>query len=71
MFERLNTNSTEAIERFLAEDLEVADRESLIDGSVTAGVLPAAAPPRGVYEEIVNVGMLSRLGDGELQVALS
>lgn len=71
IYVRNNASRTEAIERFLADDLEGADREALTDAVSSGGILPAATPPRGVYDEIVSTGQASTIGDPALRGAIA
>ena len=71
VYERENERRLEVIERFLADDLEGADRDAMIQAIALADLYPAAAPPRGIYDEIVNAGLVSSIGDDALRAALA
>lgn len=71
IYERHNAARTEAIERFVANDLAGADREALTEAITSIGILPAVAPPRGVFDEIVSTGQASTIGDTALREAIA
>lgn len=71
IYEELNTDRTEALERLQAGDFDGMDEEAMTDALVALALFPAFSPPEGVYNEIVTSGMLSGLGDTTFRDALS
>jgi hypothetical protein len=70
MYEEVNNDRTEAIERLIAGDFEAMDEPAMIQAVVATSLFPAFSPRQGVYTEIVSSGMLSRLGDKAFRDAL-
>lgn len=69
--ERLNALRTEAIERLIANDWADANRADMAQGLNSVGILPAAFPPRTVYDELINAGEFASIGSPELRTAIS
>ena len=61
IYEELNTDRIEALERLQAGDFDGMDEEAMTDALVSLALFPAFSPPEGVYNEIVTSGMLSGL----------
>ncbi|WP_420434210.1 hypothetical protein [Hyphobacterium sp.] len=70
LHERMNALRTEAIERLIANDWADADRRDMAQGLNSVGILPAAFPPRSVYDELINNGEFAEIGSPELRSAI-
>ena len=70
LYDTLNVQRTEVIERLIARDFEDMDEDAMTSGAVSSGILPAFSAREGVYNEIVSAGMLSGLGDRAFREAL-
>jgi len=70
LYDMVNAQRTEAIERLIARDFENMDEDAMTSGAISSGILPAFSAREGVYTEIVSAGMLSGLGDREFREAL-
>ncbi|MHA6287639.1 hypothetical protein [Maricaulis sp. CAU 1757] len=70
LHEDMNALRTEAIERLIANDWADADRGDMAQGLNSVGILPAAYPPRSVYDELISNGEFAQLGSPELRGAI-
>lgn len=70
MYETLNSDRNEVIERLLNGDFEDMDGDAMKDALVSTSLFPAFSPPQGVYTEITSSGMVSSLGDARFRDAL-
>ncbi|WP_300544527.1 hypothetical protein [Maricaulis sp.] len=70
LHERMNALRTEAIERLQANDWSDANPREMAQGLNSVGILPAAFPPRSVYDELINAGEFSEIGSPELRAAI-
>ena len=61
----------EAIERLIANDWADANRAEMAQGLNSVGILPAAYPPRTVYDELVSAGEFANIGSPDLRTAIS
>ena len=68
---RMNALRTEAIERLIANDWADANRAEMAQGLNSVGILPAAYPPRTVYDELVSAGEFANIGSPDLRTAIS
>ena len=71
IYDRFNSHRTEAIERLLENEFEDADIQNMTIGVTSASFLPVATPQTGTYNEIVNAGLLSTIGDTGFRSALA
>lgn len=70
LYDTLNAQRTEAIERLIARDFENMDEDAMTSGAISDRILPAFSAREGVYNEIVSAGMASGLGDRAFREAL-
>lgn len=70
LHESMNTLRTEAIERLIANDWTDADPRDMAQGLNSVGILPAAFPPRSVYDELIANGEFAQIGSPELRAAI-
>jgi Family of unknown function (DUF6090) len=70
IYDDLNTNRTEAIERLIVNDFSGMDNDAMTLAVIGTSLFPSFEPPSGVYDEIVSSGMLSTLGDTDLRDAI-
>lgn len=71
IYQESNALRSEALARLTARDFEGADMVALSRGVRVTTLLPAASTPRGTYDEILNAGLLSTIGDDALRRALA
>ena len=71
LHEHMNALRTEAIERLIANDWADANPADMAQALNSVGILPAAYPPRTVYDELVNAGEFANIGSPELRTAIS
>ncbi len=71
LHESINALRTEAIERLMANDWEDANRSDMTQGINSVGILPAANPPRSVYDELISAGEFAEIGSPDVRNAIS
>jgi hypothetical protein len=70
-YDDFNSARSEAIQRLVDNDWSDADLDRMTKGLTSGTLLPSAAPPRSVYDEIINTGLYSEIGDSKLRNALA
>jgi hypothetical protein len=70
-YDDVNSARSEAIQRLVDNDWSGADLGRMTNGLASGTLLPSAAPPRSVYDEIINTGLYSEIGDSSLRNALA
>lgn len=71
MYDVQNDFRSEAIRRMIDNDWDGADKDNMASGIGSIGLLPAAAPPRSAYDEVINSGLFADLGDTNLRTAIA
>ncbi len=62
---------TEALRRLSDNDWQGADPADMAKALDSLQYAPAVAPPRAVYDELINTGLYSELGDPRMREAVS
>ena len=62
-FEEGNAKRYELLSRLAEDDWQDVDSDQMVLGIVTMGRMPAVAPPRSAYDEIIASGLFAELGD--------
>ncbi len=62
-FEEGNAKRYELLSRLAEDDWQDVDIDQMVLGIVTMGRMPAVAPPRSAYDEIIASGLFAELGD--------
>ena len=70
-FEEGNSKRYELLTRFAEDNWQDVDVDQMALGIVTMGRMPAVAPPRSAYDEIIASGLFAEIGDAKVRESIT